>query len=404
MPILGALERLLQDKAPDIVAKGLSATPWFHGRNASKSALELRDGPLWLGSPDLANMFTGGGRRAGIEKARKGGVLYPFLAKGEPIQMGDDVLSGAYTNTPDSITELLKRMGLDPQDFFHNVEASAKTMALADYAKYAPDTQASIEPMWDALGTVGAKSNAPGTISSIAGPRPLAPYQLFDRVPVQQEITRQMGPDVSYVFSHPANPLNVTPRGVPSLSGTTLPAEPALWAPNSKGALVSPFELKKGGTVKMADGGSVDLAKPSWLPNEVANATDEEMDNPGLLSSLNLLMSPLEATGRMAGDAAFEGTQNWPTWANAGAATLANLAGSGLLGNPVKIGAKGVALGAKGVAGLEAPVGHRITQMYGPSNSVSRSPKVRGMLKAFVDTGHEGVPYTDVPAYPWLQD
>ena len=115
---LSALGKLLSAKARAIEEAGLSTVPWFHGGNAKTKVLDLADKPLWLGSPELANMFTGGGRRASIEKARQGGVMYPFLVKGEPIQMGDDLLAREYQATPESVTPFLNRMGLDTQDFF----------------------------------------------------------------------------------------------------------------------------------------------------------------------------------------------------------------------------------------------------------------------------------------------
>lgn len=239
----GALTALLNAKRAALSAQNFVPKPWFHG---TRFDVVPSTRPLWLAEdPDVAALYTGGGRRSTVQQSRKEGRIIPFLGK-------DTVRDTGLTITADVKDKdaWLNAFGIpDPEQFRAMVNARAEEAARKSFEKQRLDP-VYFQPMWDDLGTVGAGS--PGFAKNWV-PRG---WEVLDRAPFREQLIEELGPEMLYMFDHPSSVVKYSKRGVPKVSPETFNAN-VLWAPSPKDSLRSPFEFKRGGLAQMAGGGQV---------------------------------------------------------------------------------------------------------------------------------------------------
>jgi hypothetical protein len=90
------------------------STGYYHGTNRDIQALRPNNGMVWLSDePELANTFTGGGRRnKGRNTGKNGDVVYPVMTRAQSILDLGDMTTGDRV----SVADVLERAGLPADD------------------------------------------------------------------------------------------------------------------------------------------------------------------------------------------------------------------------------------------------------------------------------------------------
>ena len=240
---LSPLAKLIAEKSAKIRAAGYSETPWFHGTNKE---VILDERPIWLGDPNVASGYIGGGRRSKVERGLSGGKLYPFMVKQDPKLLDVNLAE----STSDSKAEWLRQLGIDPEALMQYVEPRAKLDAEKYFAEQDFLKGDHLRPIWSRLGSVGVGS------SRFQESLPNNIYEVLDRPHVISGMMEQwQDPTKTFIFQHPAWNFTVSKKGKPKYEKVPDETQPVLWAPNAAASLKSPFEFKQGGAVHMDEGG-----------------------------------------------------------------------------------------------------------------------------------------------------